>query len=220
MATGDASDMLARLKAVLPRWFPSSSSILDGILSGMAAIAASVFGQIQYAALQTRVQTATDGWLDMIAADFFGASLLRRSNELDASMRSRILLNLLRERATRAALSRALLDLTGRAPIIYEPTRPADTGGYGLGGAGYGVAGCYGSLAVPFNCFVVAFRPASSGIPYVAGYGMPAGGYSQPSRAEYASLDSAQTAASDAAIYAAVEAVRPAGVTVWTAITS
>jgi hypothetical protein len=212
--TGDQADMLARLKAVLPRWFPDSVLILDGILSGLALAASLLYQVISYADLQVRIKTATDGWLDLIAYDFFGATLVRTSGQSDESLRTRILINLLRERVTRAALVRVLTDVTGRAPIVIEPTRPADCGGYGAMG-GYGSAGAYGSLAVPYWCFVQAFRPASSGIPFVAGYGSTPSGYSQPSRGEYASLAMVQGSVTDADIYAAIESVKPAGMTVW-----
>jgi hypothetical protein len=212
--TGGQADMLARLKAVLPRWFPDSVLILDGILSGLALAASLLYQVISYADLQVRIKTATDGWLDLIAYDFFGATLVRTSGQSDESLRTRILIILLRERVTRAALVRVLTDVTGRAPIVIEPTRPADCGGYGAMG-GYGSAGAYGSLAVPYWCFVQAFRPASSGIPFVAGYGSTPSGYSQPSRGEYASLAMVQGSVTDADIYAAIESVKPAGMTVW-----
>jgi hypothetical protein len=212
--TGDQADMLARLKAVLPRWFPDSVLILDGILSGLALAASLLYQVISYADLQVRIKTAIDGWLDLIAYDFFGAALVRTSGQSDESLRTRILINLLRERVTRAALVRVLTDVTGRAPIVIEPTRPADCGGYGAMG-GYGSAGAYGSLAVPYWCFVQAFRPASSGIPFVAGYGSTPSGYSRASRGEYASLAMVQGSVTDADIYAAIEAVKPAGMTVW-----
>jgi hypothetical protein len=188
--------------------------ILDGILSGLALAASLLYQVISYADLQVRIKTAIDGWLDLIAYDFFGAALVRTSGQSDESLRTRILINLLRERVTRAALVRVLTDVTGRAPIVIEPTRPADCGGYGAMG-GYGSAGAYGSLAVPYWCFVQAFRPASSGIPFVAGYGSTPSGYSQPSRGEYASLAMVQGSVTDADIYAAIESVKPAGMTVW-----
>jgi len=217
--TGDQADMLARLKAVLPRWFPDSVPILDGILSGLALAASLLYQVIAYADLQVRIKTATDGWLDLIAYDFFGATLVRTSGQSDESLRTRILINLLRERVTRAALVRVLTDVTGRVPIVIEPTRPADCGGYGAMG-GYGSAGAYGSLAVPYWCFVQAFRPASSGIPFVAGYGSTPSGYSRASRGEYASLAMVQGGVTDADIYAAIEAVKPAGMTVWANISN
>ena len=46
----------------------------------------------------------------------------------------------MRERNTRNAVISVLTDLTGRTPLVFEPSRPADTGGYGIG-TGYGVVG-------------------------------------------------------------------------------
>jgi hypothetical protein len=214
---GDQTNMLRRLRALLPRWFPDSTPVLDTLLAALASTWAALFDMTTYAGLQLRVRTATDDWLDLVAADFFGAALVRRSGEADAGLRTRITIALLRERATRAALIRVLTDMTGRAPVVIEPTRPADTGGYGLA-CGYGVAGSYGSLAIPYWCFVQALRPEAGGIPDVAGYGTSPGGYSTPSRAEYAVLSDSRGAVTDAAIYAAIDSVRPAGTTIWVAI--
>lgn len=211
--------MLARLRALLPRWFPDSAPVLDTLLAGLASSWATLFGMTTYAGLQVRVRTATDDWLDLVAADFFGAALVRRTAEGDQGLRSRILITLLRERATRAALIRALTDLTGRVPVVIEPTRPADTGGYGAA-CGYGMAGSYGSLAIPYWCFVKAFRPIGSGLPNVAGYGAPSAGYSIASQGEYAALAMVTGSVSDADIYAAARDVCPAGVTAWVAISS
>ncbi|MFN3886151.1 MAG: hypothetical protein ACK4MG_04260 [Aquabacterium sp.] len=428
---GDQADMLSRLKAVLPRWFPDASPILDAVLAGWASAHAAVYDLIRFGELQARIRTATDGWLDMIASDFFGNTLVRAVGQSDRSFRNRILVNLLRERATRNALRQVLLDVTGREPVIIEPTRPADCGGYGravsvsqpgvttlwdgagltyvppntaryqggalmiepaatnlltyteqvdaaawayvsatvaanastapdgrqaadvvtfssvvnarvdqaigvaavagqtftysvwlrgsgtisiavntttgVGGSGeaqvtltgawnrysvsvtyqsgvtgnvrvhsvirrsasdtlvvemwgaqleaggvatsyvpsyaiqgvrvadvlvsaplttgappvaYGLAGAYGSMATPFQCFVQAKRPASSGIPMVGGYGTPALAYTTPSSSKYASISEAAASASDADIYAAIDSVRPAGTTVWANIST
>ncbi len=218
--TGDQADMLSRLKAVLPRWFPDASPILDAVLAGWASAHAAVYDLIRFGELQARIRTATDGWLDMIASDFFGNTLVRAVGQSDRSFRTRILVNLLRERATRNALRRVLLDVTGREPVIIEPTRPADCGGYGISACGYGAAGYYGSLSMPFQCFVQAKRPASSGIPQVGGYGTPALAYTTPSSSKYASISEAAASASDADIYAAIDSVRPAGTTVWANIST
>ena len=96
MATGDQSDILRRLKSTLPRWFGDSTTILDALLQGLAWAASFVYSLWAYAKLQTRIKTATDGWLDMIAADFFGSSLLRTANQSDASFRALIIINLIR----------------------------------------------------------------------------------------------------------------------------
>ncbi|AZG15421.1 hypothetical protein EHF44_16695 [Cupriavidus pauculus] len=193
---------------------------MTGILNGLAYVGAFIYSLISYTRLQTRIKTATDGWLDMIAADFFGNALLRAANQSDESFRARILINIFRERATRAGLIRILQDLTGRTPIVVEPTRPADTGSYGGPLIGYGVAGAYGSMLMPFQAFVTAFRPTGSGIPLIAGYGVSTGGYSQPSRASYASLSMIQGSVTDADIYAAIDSVKPVATIVWARISS
>lgn len=222
---GDEQDIFTRLKGLLPsRWFgtPSDSApILDDLLYGLSAALAFVYSLYAYAALQTRILTATDGWLDLIAADFFGpAGLLRKPGQSDASYRSLIIANLLREKATRKAITIALETLTGRTPIIVEPRRPADTMDYGVSTAGYG-GGYYGSMLLPYQAFVQAFRPVSFiGIANVAGYGVSTAGYSQPSQACYSPAANIQSAISDADIFAAIDAVKPAATEVWTTISS
>lgn len=194
--TGDQNDFLARIRTLLPPWFASVTPILDGLLTGLASALVPVYQLINYAALQMRLRTATDGWLDLIAADYLGPSFLRASGQSDSAFRNRILINILRERATRAAMMGVLIDLTGRTPSITEPMRPADVGGYSIGGVGYSTPGCYyGSLDVPCWCFVRVLRPNGSG-------GIAVG--SVP----------------DSDIYSAIESVRPAGVTVWVNISN
>ncbi|HEX7854428.1 MAG TPA: hypothetical protein VF503_12105 [Sphingobium sp.] len=218
--TGDTEDILTRIKALLPRWFGDDSAILDALLYGPAMVLAFLYSLYAYAKLQTRILTATDGWLDMIAADFFGDALLRKPGQSDASYRARILANLLRERATRQAIINVLTELTGRAPVVIEATRPTDTGAYGVGYAGYGVAGAYGSLQLPYQAFVTAFRPTNTGVQNVAGYGSGPGGYQQGGQLEYASLDMIEGNITDADIYAAIDAVAPVGTIIWTRIQS
>ena len=143
---GDATDMLRRLKAVLPaRWFADDSPILDGMLTGLSWGWTWVYGLLTYVRAQTRIATATDVWLDIIAQDFFATRVFRRPSELDNVLRRRIQRELVRERGTRAAVISVLTDLTGRMPQVFEPARPADTGGYGSATAG----GAGGGLGVP-----------------------------------------------------------------------
>ena len=222
MATGDQADVFARIKSTLPSsWFGDSTTIIDGLIQGLAWAGSFVYSLYAYAKLQTRIKTATDGWLDMISADFFGTTLPRQTNQTDASFRARIIVNLFRERATRAGIVKVLLDLTGRTPAIFEPLRPADTGAYSAPNSGYGVAGGYGSVLLPFQAFVTAFRPTSQGIPNVAGYGNAPAGYGVASQGgEYASISMIQGAVTDADIYAALDSVHPVGTILWTRITS
>jgi len=232
MSTGDTTDMLGRVKALMPRWFSDSAPVLDALLSGLAYAKSFIYQLLGYAKLQTRIKTATDGWLDIMAADFFGTALRRQAGQTDASFRSRIFSNMFRERATRNGLITLLTDLTGRAPQLYELQRALDTGCYGQGfgsNSGYGVAGRYGSMLLPFQAFVTVYRPAGTGIPLVTGYyslgagGYGAGGYGLTALgapygyAEYASLVMAQ-GLTDADIYGAIDSVKPAGTILWTSI--
>lgn len=221
MATGDKADMSSRLALLMPNgWFTVGlSSLRDAVLAGAASALSFAYQLLAYVQLQTRIATATDGFLDMISGDFFGTTLVRASGQTDASFRARIISSLFRERGTRNAVSIVLTQLTGRAPLIFEPMRPADTGAYGIG-AGYGAGGAYGSMLLPMQAFVTAFRPHGTGVPSVAGYGSPSAGYSLGSQAEYAALSMVQGALTDADIYAAIESVRPATYTIWTRISS
>lgn len=192
MATGDKSDIFSRLGSVAPRWFGdlTQAPLISAVLQAFATTQSFGYSLIVYAALQLRISTATDGWLDMIAADFFGPSFTRKTGQNDRSYRTAIVANLLRERATRAGLIKVLQDVTGRTPVVIELTHPLDCGAYRYL-FGYGQAGAYGSVTAPFNLFVKAFRPTSG----MSQYGI-----------------------SDADIYAAIDSVRPANTLAWVAL--
>jgi hypothetical protein len=259
MATGDQADVVSRLKAWLPpTWFPNTSEgqptnspVLDGLLNGVAWVWAQSYSLLQFAKAQTRIATASGVFLDMIAWDFFGSWLQRRNAEFDNPFRTRIQQELFRQKATRAGLITALTELTGTVPGVFEPAYPLDTGGYGhtgmtVGtGLGYGVAGGYGDLNLPFQFFLRAYLPTGGGIANVAGwggglyaepltdengnqisdltvlvpfYGMP-GGYGVGA-IEYADLSMVNTQVTEQDIYDTINNVRPAATIAWTAIVS
>ncbi|MDY3551394.1 hypothetical protein R5W24_000470 [Gemmata sp. JC717] len=214
-------EFVDRIKALLPGgWFREQTPTLDGVLNGIAWALSAAHTLTEYARQQCRIRTATDGFLDLIALDYFGGALPRRLLEPDATYRARILAALFPEKGTRRGLVRTLEVLTGRTPWVFEPRRPADTGGYRAGGAGYGAGGGYGSVESDFQAFVVAYRPIGQGIPLLGGYRSSVGGYGVGSQLSYASLSQVQGAVTDADIYAAVDGVKPAGTTVWTRIES
>ncbi len=219
--TGDQSDMYSRLRALLPNgWFGDENPILDAILYGCANALAWAYTLYSYTILQTRIKTATDGFLDLIATDFFGQDGLPRSaGQGDASYLNKIVVNMFRERGTRKSISSVLYDLTGRYPVIFEPARPADTGSYGAGAA-YRAAGGYGSLLMPYQALVTAFRPVGTGIPSIAGYGIPTGGYGIANQGEYASLSMVLGGVTDSDIYEAISSVKMEGTIAWTKIIS
>ncbi len=188
MATGDQSDIVQRMHALLPPWFPAgATAVLDAVLQGPGTVLSMVYGLVAFARAQTRLSTATGGWLDLFSYDFFGRTLLRSAGETDVAYASRIKANLLQPAATRPALVAALVRLTGRTPTVIDPWRPGDCGAYGYGGTGYGTGGYYGSLSMPVQCFVNAYRPLSGSV-------------------------------SDAAIYQVIANTIPAGAAAWTDI--
>lgn len=216
--TGDQEDMAARLRAVLPtHWFADRTPVLDGLLAGLGATASWAWSLLQTVIAQTRLATASGSFLDMAAQDFFGTRLRRRAAQSDTGFRAAIGRELLRERGTRAALSGVVRDLTGREPVVFEPARPADTGAWGLA-LGYGAAGGWGSLSLPFQCFVTAFRPSGSGIAQVSGWGAAAGGYGA-GKLEYGSPADVAGQVTDAEINAAIAGVMPTAAIAWTRIT-
>lgn len=221
MTPGSQSDILSRIKALLPNgWFRDETPVLDAILGGIASAFAAVFDLTTYARLQTRIATATDGFLDLIAYDFLGTTLPRRAGESNDAYRARIQAELLLERGTRNGMIRALQILTGRTPIIFEPSRPADTGGLNTNSMGLNVAGGLGSLALPYQVFITAYRPVGQGIPNVAGLGFPQGALNTGSQTELASLDMIAGTVTDSDIYATVDSVIEAGTIAWVKIQS
>ncbi|CAX60691.1 hypothetical protein ABEI05_05310 [Erwinia billingiae] len=216
MATGDQDDIFTRLKGLLPpTWFGELNPFLNGVLTACSSALAWCYSLYVYAKLQTRMSTATDGWLDLTAHDFFGNNLKRSGGQADDLFRNQIKINLFRERGTRQAIIDILEDLTGQAPIIFEPQRPQDTGAYGGPTIGYGQAGGYGSLSLPYQAFVTAQRPKGSGVPYIAGYASTPSGFSIPSRGQYSSQKMVTGTVTDAQVYEAVASVKMEGTIVW-----
>lgn len=217
--TGDPQDFLARLRSLLPlRWFPDSAPVLDSVLSGFAEGWSWLHALLQAVRAQTRMLTATDLSLDLVARDWFGAAVARRYGETDDGLRARIVRERLRDRATRAAVAAVVRDLTGSAPVIFEPARAADTGAWGVA-LGYGVAGGWGSLAMPFQCLVTVRRPAGAGIAGLSGWNAPEAGWGAGPLA-WGSQAAVQSQVSDADIDAAIAGTMAAGAIAWTRITN
>jgi hypothetical protein len=213
-----------RLKATLPsRWFGDDTPVLDAVLNALSAGWAGLFNLLTYTITQTRIATATDSWLDLIAHDYFGYRIQRRAQENDGSFRGRILKELLRDRCTRAAIFDLLADLTGRAPTIFEPANPHDTGCYGSstsqqgGVIGYGISGGWGSLELPFQAFVTAFRPETTGVAMVNGWNGMLGGFGT-GLGSYIAAGTNSSQASDAEICESVSRIAPAGTVIWMSI--
>ena len=211
---GDADDMSRRIKAILPTgWLGDPAPVAAAVLQGIGTGFAECWTLIQSIIEQTRISTANGPFLDMIAADYFGASLFRFPNEPDVSFKARITAEMLRPRATRMALNLALEELTGRTAVIFEPARTSDTGGYSIGGVGYNAGGGWGSLSLPFQFFVTVYRPGGGGIPEL-------GGYSAGGVPVYGSLSMEAQQIPDITIRAAIPPLLPAGTIAWMRISN
>lgn len=220
--TGDSLDILDRVKKLIPkRWFTFVAPYRDAIIGGLADGAAWCYSLIVYARKQSRLKTSSGLFLDLAAWDFFQGRLTRRIGEIDTSLQTRIIKEIVRPRQIRAAILQALSDLTGRAGQIFEPWNPGDCGGYHISTSGYGMAGCYGSLQFRNQIFVTAYRPLGAGIPNVSGYGNPQGGYNNVgSQSAYSDYTLVAGPVLDSEIYARVAETVAAGVTAWVAIKS
>jgi hypothetical protein len=226
MTTGSASDILDRVKKLIPgRWFKWVAPYRDAVIGGLSDSAAWCYGLIGYARAQTRLATAYGVWLDIFAYDFLGR-FLTRNNAADATFRALIRATILQERVTRAGMINAVTTLTGKTPWVFEPWNTFDTGAYSspaaagpkYGSMGYGVGrGGYGSMQLPCQTFMKVTRTASSGIPNVAGYGNPNAGYGLGS-IEYAGPLMILSGVTDEMIYRLISATKATGTTCWVAI--
>ena len=225
--TGDQRDMRTRLRAALPNgWFADDAPILSGLLDGLSSAWAGLYSLLAYGRQQTRISTATDGWLDLIARDYGGPTWGRHSGETDTEFSARIRGNLQATSGTRAALVETLSNLTGRAPVVFEPAFPPDTGGLGTSGLGWNTIGGWGNLTLPYQCFVTAYRPAGGGIASTGGWSslaasttlnLPLGGWSTGAL-QYGNASLIEGQITDAQILAAVAGAMPAAAIAWTAL--
>lgn len=178
---GDSTYFKNLLLEHLPHgWFDPEGKIINALAAAMADPSAQNFALIRFVSQQTRLQTSTEIWLDILADDWFGKNTFkRRKDETDDSYRARIKSELLRARATREAMEDALRDLTGYDAKIFEPNRIKDTGCYGDGQAdktnSWGFyfntgEGGWGAKNRPFEFFVTATRPLGSGFKNLAGW--------------------------------------------------
>jgi hypothetical protein len=207
--------MLWRLRSALPsRWFPDYSPNIDALLGGFATIWSYLYSLLAFSKRQQRILTAESVFLDLASYDFLGSRIQRATAQNDDKFRTIVRLEILRPRVTRAALDQALFDLTGSHPVIFEPKRPADTGGYGMPAMGYGAAGGYGSMHMPFQFLVTAYRKHSGGIAGIAGYDTPYGGYGVGS-IEYANASQIVGDISDDDIRRTVNSTISAGTVAW-----
>ena len=128
--------MLQRLLNALPtNWFPKGTADENGNvyrivaqMAGTSAVYNQIYDQLEFLIAQSRIQTQTDGFLDLTSEGFFGSALRRKGGESDPNYSARIIANFFRPQGTYEAMVEVLTDLTGNVPIITRPRRPAGHG--------------------------------------------------------------------------------------------
>lgn len=169
-AKGSADDIVARVKLLLPKgWWRFHAPIRDAILGGIADLSSWSYSLFVYAKLQTRVAWATDIWLDIISRDYFGTTLVRKTNEADSAFRLRIQKELIRERVTRKGMIQAVEDLTGLPATVFEPWNTGDTGAWDNGTFALDIAGGWGDY-LPAQAFLNVTPPGVQGIAGIGGW--------------------------------------------------
>ena len=216
MATGDKTDIAGRLMSRMPPWFSGGSAAVGAIFAGAAAAFAQIYAMLAFVVAQMRLATTSGGFLDMFATDYFGGYVVRRISQTDAALLARIKALFFLQRNTRPGMIAALTVLTGNAPTILELMSPGDTGGYRTGALFYRSAGTYGSTLAPGQMFLTAYRPYGVSGAYIPGYHTAPGGYR--SLGTYYGNVGGNGGVADQDILDTINAVRPAGVTVWSRI--
>lgn len=217
MAVGTPQEILARLRALMPKgWLPEISPIADALLNGFAALASQMYFLTDYAKRMARIKTAEGGWLDLAALGFFGLAIKRRPSQTDTSMREMIPKEVFRERATRPGIKTALEDLTGNEVKVFEAFNPQDTGGFGVAFA-FNAAGAWGSRAYPYTIFLDVIQPQGAGIPNMSGLNAPQSGWGA-GMFFLADLERVTGEVTNQDVYDTVERTRAAGIKAWVAI--
>lgn len=216
MATGDSDDMHGRLRKLIPPgWFSEDSPLLDAALEQCAAGLSRCYALYEYAREQTRLLTASDSWIDLISYDFFGHQLRRWAGEKDDLYRRRVHKRLFRESVTRQAVIDVLTDLTGQVPDVFEPQRPLDTGGYNMPANGYGQAGKYGSVMLPYQAFIQVTMLPLDIHSSIAGYHCMPSGYSSKAWGAYMRAETVNRGLEEKSVFSAISSAKAEGTLIW-----
>lgn len=219
---GTVADFVARLRNRFPVGWAGSATkapIFAALILGMATAHANFYALAQFAGQMIYVQSASGGWLDTWAYDFFGPYLLRNFGESGTSFLSRIKSLLFASTCTRDAVTGIVTKLTGVDPTLVEPWRGPDTFALGVDTFALGVAGegRLGSTDMPFQAFLFIPSVASN----VGGMALDVNGMALDvsSSGNYLN-DNASGLTSQKDVMNAVNLVRPIGVTVWADFTN
>lgn len=214
--TGSQDDILGRLKRLMPNgWFGPDGSFpaVEAALAGLGAAFARVYALYAFAKLQTRLATMTGGWLELAASDFFD-NFKRLRGEIDPRYGRRLRLEVFRDRNTRNAIDRAVYDLTGQHPDVFEAWRPGCCGGLDTPSFALDITGRLGDLTPRFETIISIPQPQNFGIPNWPGLDVSLAGL-DANFALVSDDDIIGAGPTTADILAALERVRTASHTYW-----
>lgn len=154
MSTGDRDDIEKRIKEYFPPWFNSEIPLVNLAIKAAAQVYSFIYSFYTFAKKQIRIRTSTGEFIDLAAEDFLGDNFKRRKDESDDDYKNRLLANIFPYPPTRAGMIRALENLTGRTPIIYESELD---GGYYNVNLFYNIS-TYG-FDQPYVAYIIAYRP-------------------------------------------------------------
>ena len=168
-----------------------------------------------------RIATASSFWLDLIAWDFLGPTLVRSAGQNDASFQTVIRQQIVQPRVTRAGMTGVITNLTGIAPTIIEPWNTGDCGAWDVAAAmGWDLAGLWGEApsTLPGQVFMIVSRSGWQGVPNISGWDCDFGGWDKGSQLEWTDYTIYGGTLTDAQIYAAIAGTVAEGVTAWVSL--
>ena len=223
------TDIFIKLKSVLPTgWFKDETPIVDSIVNAFAYTGYFIYNLMQEVIIQTRLLTMTDGYLDLFAQDFLGNTLLRLLNEVDTLYRTRIQINLFKEKVTLRAVAKAVdMALNGSITFvvnnsgvivgsnftIYERKSAVNIPNYSVavGIKGANVAARYGTAIQSFEALLVITAQGDG----ASGYNDSPSGLNSNSYFYYQQTHTKTLVPVQDYLNAIITAVKPIATTIW-----
>lgn len=150
------------IELVPPSWTSVEAKKRGGVFWTLMTAIATIFSLVKIVIAQVKAQfrlaTATGIFLDAYSQDYFGTGTIRALprfiGESDDSFRSRIQAEILRQKATKPGIRRAVAQVTGASPIIVEDidiNTSSSWGGYSLDGKSAVALFTANSLPMPYH---------------------------------------------------------------------
>lgn len=206
------------------QWWSNPALIRDAIIGGISDALGHAYSLLPYAIQQTRLLTSTDFWIDLWAYDYLALTCQRLSGEPDSAYAPRVSDAVSQVRVSRPGMIESITDLTGVAPIIFEPFNGGDTGGWNIA-CGWDTAGAWGSAILPAQVYmIVQMSGVGVGVANIGGWSHGVGSSATPSIlgwntvGAWISMEEISGQVTEQDILDCINNTKPEGVTVWVQI--